>query len=117
MPGFPLPEPTERELEVWAQVWRLPQGCMWSRLSHQWLLLTLGVYVRQVVKCESPVAGAAQLAQLHRFADQVGMSHTGLAAHGFKVADLEPAPEPQERRAGSRQRVKRLRAVPEGDAS
>ena len=36
-------------------------------------------------------AGGSQLAQLHRFADQVGMSATGLALHGFKVADRELA--------------------------
>lgn len=115
VPDFPLPEPTRRELEVWAQSWRLPQGCLWSSPGHQWLLMTIGLYVRQLVKCESADVGAAQLAQLHRFADQVGMTTAGLAAHGFKVIEqrTEPAPvKPQ----GSLER-QRLRLLAERSAS
>lgn len=44
---------------------------MWARLS---------------VRCEDPDAPAALLGQLHRFADQIGMTTAGLAEMGWKVA-------------------------------
>ena len=30
IPDFPLPDASERELEVWAEAWRTPQACAWS---------------------------------------------------------------------------------------
>ncbi len=123
VPNFPLPEPSPRETEVWGQVWRLPQGCLWSAPGYEWLLLTIGLYVRQFVKCEDRMAGGTQLAQLHRFADQVGMSVTGLALHGFKVAESkasESAAKAHPRLTAlerARQRHEgRLRPVGDGDA-
>jgi hypothetical protein len=44
------------------------------------------MWVRVKVRCEDPDAGAALLGQLHRFADQIGMTTAGLAEMGWKVA-------------------------------
>ncbi len=41
--------------------------------------------VRLSVRCDAPDAGAAHLGQLHRFADQIGMTTAGLAEMGWKV--------------------------------
>jgi hypothetical protein len=38
------------------------------------------------VRCEDLEAGAALLGQLHRFADQIGLTTAGLAEMGWKVA-------------------------------
>lgn len=91
VPDFPLPSPSKRELEVWAEAWRTPQACAWSMPSEAWRSHTVAMWVRVKVRCEDPEAGAALLGQLHRFADQIGMTTAGLAEMGWKVAVDETA--------------------------
>jgi hypothetical protein len=86
VPDFPLPDPSDREFAVWDETWRTPQACAWSLPSEQWRIRTVAMWVRQSVRCEAPDAPANQLAQLHRFADQIGMTTAGLAEMGWKVA-------------------------------
>lgn len=91
VPEFPLPRPSERELEVWESAWRTPQACAWAMPSEAWRQRTVALWVRTTVRCEEPDAGAALLGQLHRFADQIGMTTAGLAEMGWKVAVDETA--------------------------
>lgn len=86
MPDWPLSEASERELDVWADLWRTPQACAWSMPSESWRIRSVAMYCRTLVRCEEPDAGAALLGQLHRFADQVGMTTAGLAEMGWSVA-------------------------------
>jgi hypothetical protein len=90
-PDFPLPGATDRELDVWAEAWRTPQACAWAQTSESWRVRTVALWVRQTVRCEAPDAPAALLGQLHRFADQIGMTTAGLAEMGWKVATDEVA--------------------------
>ena len=85
-PEFPLPNASERELTVWAQAWTSPQACAWSMPSESWRSETVALWVRTKVRCEDPEAPASLLGQLHRFADQIGMTTAGLAEMGWKVA-------------------------------
>lgn len=84
-PDFPLPEPTSREIELWEWSWSTPQACAWSMPSESWRVRTVALWVRLSVKCEDPEVGAAHLAQLHRFADQIGMTTAGLAEMGWRI--------------------------------
>lgn len=59
--------------------------------SEAWRLRTVALWVRLSVRCEDQEAGAALLGQLHRFADQIGMTTAGLAEMGWKVAVDEVA--------------------------
>lgn len=86
VPDFPLLGATDRELEVWGQAWRTPQACAWSMPSEAWRTRTVAMWVRLTVRCEDAEAPAALLGQLHRFADQIGMTTAGLAEMGWKVA-------------------------------
>lgn len=95
VPDFPLPDASERELEVWGEAWRTPQACAWSLPSEAWRVRTVALWVRTSVRCESPDAPSALLSQVHRFADQIGMTTAGLAEMGWRVAVDETA----ERRA------------------
>jgi hypothetical protein len=99
VPEFPLPTPTARELEVWAQAWRTPQACAWSMPSEAWRLRTVAMWVRMSVRCEAGDAPAALLGQLHRFADQIGMTTAGLAEMGWKLRGR--LPDAVRRRRGS----------------
>lgn len=87
----------ERELALWAWAWSTPQACAWSLPSEAWRAQTVARWVRQAVKCESDEASAADHGQLHRYADQVGLTTAGLREMGWKIADEKPAassPEP-----------------------
>jgi|SRR5690606_25775080 len=86
VPDFPLPSPSERELEVWADAWRSPQACAWSMPSERWRIRTVAMWVRLSVRCEDADVPASLLAQVHRFADQIGMTTAGLAEMGWMVA-------------------------------
>lgn len=85
-PEFPLPNVSAREVEVWATAWATPQACAWSMPSERWRLRTVAMWVRLSVRCEDPEAGAALLSQLHRFADQIGLTTAGLSEMGWRVA-------------------------------
>lgn len=117
VPEFPLPAPLDRELEVWAEAWRTPQACAWAQPSESWRVRTVAMWVRLSVRCEQPEAKAAELAQLHRFADQIGMTTAGLREMGWKVAaDAAPAQEAATGTSGTarlERPARRLRAVPD----
>lgn len=110
VPPFPLPGATVRELEVWESAWRTPQACAWSMPSEAWRSETVALWVRTKVRCEDPDAPASLLGQLHRFADQIGMTTAGLAEMGWKVAVDQTAVRREERVAerpkSSRSRMK-----------
>ena len=91
VPDFPLPSASAREVEVWAEAWRTPQACAWAMPSEAWRQGTVALWVRTKVRCEDPEAGAALLGQLHRFADQIGLTTAGLSEMGWKVATDEVA--------------------------
>jgi hypothetical protein len=97
IPEFPLLDASGRELEVWAAAWRTPQACAWSMPSERWRVRSVAMWVRLSVRCEDPEVGAALLGQLHRFADQIGMTTAGLAEMGWKVAVNEVATKREEK--------------------
>jgi len=113
IPDFPLPDASDREITVWNEAWRTPQACAWSMPSEAWRARAVAMWVRTSVRAEDPEAPASLLAQLHRFADQIGMTTAGLAEMGWKIAVDEVAdkraasPAPTEAPAPTR----RMRAV------
>lgn len=78
-----------REIELWAQTWRTPQGAAWAREPWRWQ--TIAMYVRTMVVCESGEATAADKNSVHRFADQIGLTPAGLKENGWKIAADELA--------------------------
>ena len=117
IPEFPLPNASAREVEVWDQAWRTPQACAWSTPSEAWRAGTVALWVRTKVRCEDPEAPASLLGQLHRFADQIGMTTAGLAEMGWSVAQdelaakaAEKSDQPASRATSSRDRMKVVKA-------
>ncbi|WP_197679185.1 hypothetical protein [Auraticoccus monumenti] len=106
-----------RELELWEWAWRTPQACAWSLPSEQWRAQSVARWVRQAVLCERPSAKAADHGQLHRYADQIGLTTAGLREMGWKVAVDELAGRRahtgKEQEAGppAAPRARRLRAA------
>ena len=108
VPVFPLPDVSAREEELWKRLWKTPQATAWAR--EKWRHHAVAMYVRVSVRAEDPDAPAGVLAQLHRFADQIGMTPAGLKENGWQIAETavraERKARPQE---GAPKR--RLRAV------
>lgn len=110
-PDFPLPNASDRELVLWSEAWRTPQACAWSMPAQSWRQRTVAMWVRVSVRCEDPESGAAILAQLHRFADQIGMTTAGLAEMGWTIADNPDATSPEPSEEASSEPPKRRLAV------
>lgn len=112
IPDFPLPDASPRELDIWREKWSGPHGAAWSRPSENWRQHTVALWVRTFVRCEDPEAPAALLGQLHRFADQSGLTTAGLAEMGWKVAVDETADkrETKSKPSSSRDRMKVVKA-------
>lgn len=104
-PKFPLPGQSAREGQVWREAWRSPQAVAWESEPWRWKIVAL--WVRVSVRCEDREAPAGLFAQLHRLADQIGMTPAGLRENGWLIEDapVEDVPPVVE---GSN--VRRLRA-------
>lgn len=99
-PAFPLPHASERELEMWAQVWTTPQACAWSLESWRWHVVAM--YVRTFVLAENvDDPSAALLGQIHRFGDQIGMTPAGLKENGWKIAEPKVEAESEQPTEGA----------------
>ena len=76
----------DRERELWVWAWSTPQAWAWSQPSESWRVMTVAMWVRTFVLCESSEATAADKGSLHRFADQIGMTPAGLRENGWAIA-------------------------------
>lgn len=92
IPSFPLPNHTPREAEVWRWAWRTPQADAWARES--WRLLTIALWARTYVVCEGSEAKSADRSSLHRFADQIGLTPSGLRENRWTIAPTPVEPKP-----------------------
>lgn len=103
----------DRELAVWADLWRTPQACVWSMESWRWSTVAEFCRLKTIVEGE-PDAVASLVAQLHRYRDQVGLSPAGLRENGWAIARDEVAQKAAEKDTSSeppQRRKRRLRAV------
>jgi hypothetical protein len=119
VPAFPLPKATPRERAFWKQLWRTPQAAMWN--AEQWRIYAVGQYCRWAVRAESPDSPAATLGQVHRLADQIGLTPAGLKENGWRLAvdelgakrDDPATPSAAKRSTTKAPPTRRLRAVSE----
>lgn len=117
-PAFPLPAPTNRELDVWAQAWRTPQAAAWS--VQQWRWYTVAQWVRWSVRMEAGDAPASLGTVVVRLADQIGLTPAGLKENGWKIATDEVAEKAATKRrttparSSARSRMKVVRSGSEG---
>jgi hypothetical protein len=112
VPDFPLPGPSDREIEVWEWAWRTPQACAWSLASEAWRVRQVAEWVRLSVRCEAPDASASLVPHARAAADEIGFTTRGLQAMGWKVAADEVADkrDTEKPRPSSRERMKVVRA-------
>lgn len=87
VPEFPLPSVSDREQATWERLWGTPQAAAWSVEPWRWAVVAM--YTRMFVRCEEPNAAPTLIAQLHRLADQIGMTPAGLKENGWVIAHDE----------------------------
>ena len=107
VPEFPLPDVTERELEVWASLWRTPQAAAWSMQSWRWL--NVADLVRLQVRGEArdaPVNIATVVRQLRA---DLGLTPAGLKENGWAIAADEVGARREEKDAGEEPKRKSSR--------
>lgn len=117
VPSFPLPGPTRREREVWAEVWRTPQACAWA--VQPWRHRSVAMWARWSVRMEAKDAPASLGTVVVRLADQIGLTPAGLKENGWKIAPVgeEAKPAVKSEAAPQRQSSRdRLRVVAGGGA-
>jgi hypothetical protein len=89
VPEFPLPDASVRELDVWAELWSTPQAAAWALES--WRHRSVAMFARVSVRSEDVGAPSSLLAQVHRFADQIGLTPAGLKENSWTIARDELA--------------------------
>lgn len=100
VPDFPLPDVTDRELEVWESLWRTPQACAWSMQSWRWL--NVADLVRLQVRGEAhdaPVNIATVVRQLRA---DLGLTPAGLKENGWAIAADEVSAKRDEAKPAAR---------------
>jgi hypothetical protein len=83
-PDFPLPNPTEGELQVWAGLWKLPQAVEWERLEYT---RVVGRYCRMLVDTEEHSPKIQMLVEVRQLEDRLGLSPRSLVQLRWEVAD------------------------------
>lgn len=106
----------QMELELWDELWALPQAVMWER-QHQ--NFEVALYCRRA--CEAQERGSkVNLGTLVRqMADSLGITTPGLQRNRWKIDRPGGAPAPREGGGGQKRRGStrgRLTVVPDGGA-
>lgn len=111
-PTWPLTRPRARELQLWAEVWALPQAIVWERQRQE---LEVALYVRSLADAERPGARSATRVLVRQFMDSLGISAGGMRAARLAIVDVIPTSEPTPRPAtdsqSSKDRLRVLRAT------
>lgn len=103
-PRWPFAGSSERELEVWAAVWRTPQSVAWDRLgwTHD-----VALYVRHLVLAEFGDLKAA--GESRQWSDRLGLNPAAMLRNRWKVAaDETKARREQKQGPDVRERLRAL---------
>ncbi|MET8404455.1 hypothetical protein [Streptomyces sp900116325] len=114
-PDWPLTEQTDREDNLWVDLWTKPQALMWERYGQE---IEVALYVRRLAEAEKADAGVNLGTLVRQMSDSLGLTTPGMRANRWRVDRSEDAAE----QAGPASTAKvapnsaraRLRAVPGG---
>lgn len=87
VPEWPLLTSSERELELWAEMWRLPQAAIWVPNAAE---ADVAIHVRTLVEIEDGRDGSATKRLAHRQAVALLLTPTSPRRAGYRVSPVEP---------------------------
>jgi hypothetical protein len=116
-PAWPLTSLSDREFELWRDLWAKPQAVAWEALDQAY---EVALFVRALAQAEQPDAKVELQRVVRQYLDSLGLSVQGMLRNRWKVA---PAAEAQDaiesdatpvRRPSARDRLK---IVPRGEGA
>ncbi|MFI1324560.1 hypothetical protein ACH4TI_15125 [Streptomyces rochei] len=117
-PAWPLAAMSDREFELWRDLWAKPQAVAWEALDQGY---EVALFVRTLAQAEQPDAKVDLQRVVRAYLDSLGLSVQGMLRNRWKVAPATEAAEqapaadqPAARRASARDR---LRIVPRGEGT
>lgn len=111
-PDWPLAEPTDRELDIWADLWAKPQAVAWEQLG---VLHEVALYVRRLCEAEQHGAPAVLSTLVRQLGDSLGISTPGMRANRWRIGELADAKPAARRSSGTTRSARdRLRVVADG---
>ena len=105
-PEFPLDTPSDRELSVWAKLWKKPQATKWLELG---LEDEVALYCRYFVEAEAPDGRGAVRTLVKQHQELLGLSTAGMTRLRWKMpldAEVKTQPVAAPRKSSSRARLK-----------
>ncbi|MCW2904913.1 MAG: hypothetical protein JWO67_7178 [Streptosporangiaceae bacterium] len=111
-PVWPLTEQTDREIELWIDLWSRPQAVMWERLGQEY---EVAMCARMLARAEVPRSSVELLKTVKQFFDSLGLSTAGMLRNRWRLTDAASAPAPtaSTRKAPARKSSRsRLKVVP-----
>jgi hypothetical protein len=115
-PVWPLVSQTDRETDLWDDLWSRPQAVAWEALDQRY---EVALFVRKLAEAELPKASVELQKVVRQYLDSLGLSVQGMLRNRWKIApaaelDAEPEADAPPRRPGPRDR---LRVVPSGEGA
>ncbi|MEU1908118.1 hypothetical protein [Streptomyces hygroscopicus] len=113
-PVWPLTEATDREWDVWCDLWSRPQAVMWEQLEQGY---EVALFVRALAQAEQPDAKVELQRVVRQYLDSLGLSVQGMLRNRWRIGATpieeapaaEAAPAPRRRSARDRMKVVPLR--------
>ncbi|MFF4600567.1 hypothetical protein [Amycolatopsis sp. NPDC001319] len=88
-PEWPLVMPTDREMQLWEELWARPQAVMWERLDQG---IEVAMFVRKLGEAELPKASVELQKVVRQYLDSLGLSVQGMLRNRWKIAPAADAP-------------------------
>ncbi|WP_327724359.1 hypothetical protein [Streptomyces europaeiscabiei] len=108
-PAWPLTGLSDREFELWRDLWSKPQAVAWEALDQGY---EVALFVRALAQAEQPDAKVDLQRVVRQYLDSLGLSVQGMLRNRWKVApaaEAQAAAEPDAppvRRPSARDRLK-----------
>lgn len=119
-PAWPLAGMTDREFELWRDLWAKPQAVVWEALGQGY---EVALFVRALGQAEQPDAKVDLQRIVRQYLDSLGLSVQGMLRNRWKIAPAAEADETvtaptAEAEAPRRPSARdRLRVVPRGEGA
>lgn len=119
-PEWPLTTPSERELDLWEDLWAKPQAVAWEDMGQE---LEVALFVRTLAEAETAEARVDVKKMVRGYLDSLGLSVAGMNRNRWKIApaieesaaaDADTVWEPPAQRPSARDR---LTVVPRGEGT
>lgn len=113
-PDWPLPGHSDREAEIWAEMWAKPQALMWERYD---MRFEVALYVRNLTVAELPGSAVNLGTLVRQQADSLGLTVPGMRANRWRIGPIVPAEVPAEDKPAQASSRARLTVVAGGPAA